>query len=181
MSSDIINFFLYDPVSWMHSDHFSLPEIFDNKACRSVLNSVVINFYSLPINTTFNNNHIERYIINNWKVILQVSFMLACLRYRSLLFYNGNIVKLDENIRNFCNLNIIDSSPIIAKKNFSDIDFWLLARNEIFSFQDFLSDTVRKRLVLLFPRVNNNDYNFAEINPQFNLLKLAVQYAKRYQ
>ncbi|WGL98975.1 hypothetical protein QE177_03505 [Arsenophonus sp. aPb] len=181
MSSNTINFFLYDPLSWMHRDHFSLPLFFNNKVCRSIFNSVVIDFYSLPINSNFNHNYIERYIIKNWKIVLQVSFMLACLRYRSLLFRSGKIVKLDENIRSFCKLNIIDDFSLIAKNNFSDIDFWLLARNEIFIFQDFLSETVMKRLAILFPRINNNDYNFIKINPQFSLLKLAVQYAKRYQ
>ncbi|WGM02305.1 hypothetical protein QE210_04160 [Arsenophonus nasoniae] len=181
MSSDTINFFLYDPISWMHSDHFSLPAIFNNKACRSIFNSVVINFYSLPIDSTFNCNHIERYIIKNWNVIFEVSFMLACLRYRSLLFRSGKIVKLDESIRNFCELNIIDDFVFVAKNNFSDIDLWLLARKEIYIYQDYLSDTVMKRLAILFPRIDNDDYNFAKINPQFNLLKLAVQYAKRYQ
>lgn len=69
----------------------------------------------------------------------------------------------------------------ITKNNFPDIDLWLLARKEIYIFQDYLSDTVMKRLAILFPRIDNDDYNFAKINPQFNLLKLAVQYAKRYQ
>lgn len=181
MSSNTINFFLYDPISWMHRDHFSIPANFNNKVCRSIFNSAVINFFSLPIDSTFNQNYIERYIIENWKSMLQVSFMLACLRYRSLLFHSGKIVKLDENIRNFCKLNIIDDFFLVEKNDFADIDFWLLARNELFIFQDYLSDTVIKRLAILFPRIDNNDSNFAKINPQFSLLKLAVQYAKRYQ
>lgn len=170
---------IYDPISWIHPQRFSIPAKFSSSRCRSILNDMLFSHYSLaPGMFDFDNSN-ERYLMCHWSIIPQAAFMAVCQRYRASLAYYGQLVSLDSVTRQFAMLDLVDSSDEYRMK-VSLESLWILASEEINSLSHSVSQQMRSRLPLLFPDYPR-DQNFPLFQSKGSelLLRMAIQHAKR--
>lgn len=170
---------VYDPVSWIHPQRFSMPVSFSSSRCRSILNDMLFHHYRLTPGILDIGNSNERYLICHWSIIPHAAFMAACQRYRASLAYYGQLVHLDSVTRQFAMLDLVDSNDKYRKK-VSLETLWVLAREEIKCLSHYVSQQMRRRLPLLFPDYpRDKSFPVFECKESELLLRMAIQYAKR--
>lgn len=170
---------IYDPISWIHPQRFSLPAKFSSVRCRSIFNDILINHFKLSVGEIDLDNSTERYLTYHWSLLRKAAFMMACQRYRASLAYNGQLVKLDAATRQFAMLNIVESSDASGGK-FTIRELEVIASQEITGFYSSVSTVMRERLPLLFPELMPTHLRRPG-SPHVDelLLRLAIQHAKR--
>lgn len=172
------NRILYDPLSWIHPNRHQLSEILDTIRCRSIINDMLIERYALPLRMLNNKSSLECLFINNWHILPQAAFRLACLRRRSQLAVSSNIIHLDERVRQFA---MLDNLPSIASTGsiFDEALLWRGAFMELWCYAECLSEPLVKRLPLLFSDTDPcHDDLLKSYDPDPLLLRLAIQHAK---
>lgn len=170
---------VYDPVSWVHPQRFSLPDKFNSVRCRSVFNDILIAHFKLSVGDINLECSMERYLAYHWSLLSKAAFMMVCQRYRASLAYNGQLVKLDSATRQFAMLDIVGSNDKLRGDiTISELEY--MAGQEMAIFGSSLSTIMRERLPLLFPE-KKSVRDLRPGPPDMNelLLRLAIQHAKR--
>ncbi|CNF34460.1 hypothetical protein [Yersinia kristensenii] len=177
--SSMMQKIIYDPLSWIHPQRFSVPSEFVTPRCRSILNDMVLAHYELSTDALNVEDEKERYLVCHWHLIPQVAWMAVCQRYKASLFRYGLWGKLDSAIQRFALFDIYDTHyehPSV----FSLDELGLLAKHEISLFACSVSQGLKQRIPLLFPE-SREEGDIALYPTECNdlVMRIAVQYAKR--
>ena len=170
---------IYNPISWIHPKHFSLPVGFSAPRCHRVINDILITNFSLSVEPLDFDNEKERYLARNWRFLSRAALMVACQRYKSNLFKYGIWWKLENSIRQFSLLHFLDN--IDGGTFISSIEQYLLcARQEIDLFASSVSVTMKERIPLLFPAGDDNkSIPSLLVDDNDMIMRMAIQHAQR--
>ncbi|MFU9136523.1 hypothetical protein [Erwinia tasmaniensis] len=172
---------VYDPVSWIHPQRFSVPEQLASVRCRSILNDIILSEYKLSTGELDLGNSKECYLANHWWLLSRAAFMAMCQRYRSSLAWYGNLSKLDNITRQFALSDITGSNDEFSGR-FTFDQLWGAAFRELLTFCDPVSKVMKERIPLLFPRAcQDNLPSFFPSDDNELLIRMAIQHASRNQ
>ncbi|WP_073980913.1 hypothetical protein [Erwinia sp. ErVv1] len=172
---------VYDPISWIHPQRFSVPEKLASVRCRSILNDIILSEYNLSTGELALSNSTEHYLANHWCLLPRAAFMAICQRHRSSLAWYGNLSKLDNVTRQFA-LSDITGSKDEFRGRFTFDQLWGMACRELLTFCGPVSKVMKERIPLLFPWVHQE--NMAPFFPSDDnelLIRMAIQHASRNQ
>lgn len=174
-----MNRIIYDPVSWIHPQRFTVPDMFSSARCCSILNDNLLSNYKLSTGMLNYNNSKEKYLAHHWHILSKASYMAVCQRYRSSLAYQGSFIKLDDVTRKFAQSRLIDSKDEFR----GEIDIsqlWGAACQELIAFSASVSTVMKERIPLLFPEsLETNGSFLSQSSDNELLLRMAIQHASR--
>ncbi len=178
---DEVKRIVYDPISWIHPQRFSVPNLFSSTRCRSILNDIVLHHYGLSNDFPDLTNCTESYLVRHWAVLAKAAFMAVCHRHRSALAYQGMMLKLDPVTLQFTQSELTESrDEFRGKLTLSHLNS--LACKELMMFSSSASQMLKERIPLLFPYSSRDDENISLFLPKDDseiLIRMAIQYAKR--
>lgn len=173
------NRILYDPIAWIHPQRFSLPNGFSSPRCRRIFNDMLLAHFALATGALDYENDNERYLIRHWHRLPEAAFMAACQRYRSSLFRHGLWWKLDSAVRQFALLSLSPCSDDIRHAITLE-DIRAASVREMLTFASNVSDAMKTRLPLLFPKHGNELHtSFPVVEQNALLIRMAIQHAER--
>ncbi len=170
---------IYNPISWIHPERFSLPSGFMTPGCHRIINDILIENFSLSVEPLDLNNERERYLAAHWHLLPKAAFMVACQRHKSNLFQCGIWWKLEKSVRQFSLLHLLEGNPMNVSI-YSLEHYALCAKREIDLFSASVSRVMRERLPLLFSPGDDVETVPPTLTGDNELaMRMAIQYVQR--
>lgn len=170
---------LFDPLSWIHPQRFTLPQGFSSSGCRRVLNDILLVNFDLPIGELDFSNQKERYLARHWHLIADAAFMVNCQRYKASLLQQGLWWKLDSATRQFASLEW-PGVPVSSEQSVTLEQLRAMALQDAEDFAGTVSVVMKSRLPLLFPCAKEAGVGMnSRANDNGLMMTMAIQHAKR--
>ncbi|WNN44520.1 hypothetical protein [Winslowiella toletana] len=169
-----------DPVSWIHSSRTGLPDLCCEGIPRGIINKTLVRQFSLDeIHRLESGVGIIQVVVDNWYLLREAAWSMACQRYRAWILQNKAQDFLTPKARSFMMLNIVPAG-LPRKEKVEEIKIWQLAYAELTPLNALLPDALIKRIRLLFPE-GISDVS-VERQSEFDsvLFLMAVQHAKKF-
>lgn len=173
---------MFDPVSWIHPEHFVPPAVLDSPRQRSALNGMLIAAYGLITERpNLARNALAAQFVEGWHLLPQVALLIACQRHRATLAWRGWGATLPEWLRQFSAPEIVGSFAPRQVPLTGPAQLLAWGKHELMAFEACLPESLSQRLSLLFSPMAGADepYDSCRPLPSRLLLKLAFQHAKR--
>lgn len=169
-----------DPVSWIHPSRTGLPELCCGGIPRGIINKTLAQQFSLDEDHGLKCvGSIAQAVIDNWYLLREAAWNMACQRYRAWILQNEAPDFLTPKARFFMQLNIIPAVSY-GREKLDEIKMWQLAYAELSPLSALLPEAVIKLIRLLFPAGINevpagNKSEFDSV-----LFLMAIQHAKKF-
>lgn len=177
---------MYDPVSYIHKQRFSLNErITLTRENRCVLNRLIIENFGLSCEDSPQWVR-RRFWLENWFVIPEIIMLLGCLALREHLIWKGQLNKFpewcQEGVRRLPfrdNLNVRSAEPRLVTEEDVICEGYSRIREHINNFPLSLW----QRVNLLFPAdINHSETNHSETKKiSADLLIMVSMHVKNYK
>jgi len=169
-----------DPVSWIHPSRTGLPDLCCEGIPRGIINKNLVRQFSLDEdNSLITEGSIAQAVIDNWYLLREAAWNMACQRYRAWILHDESQGFLTPKVRSFMMLNIIPAE-LYGREKVDEIKMWQLAYAELLPLHSLLPEAVIKRLRLLFPAgirevSTENKSGFDSV-----FFFMAIQHAKKF-
>lgn len=173
---------LFDPLSWGHPRHLPLRGDLAGVRQRSIVNDMIIKAYGWSVRRpSLSGDGLALDFVNQWRYLPQVAVLIAAQRHRADLSQRGRLMTLPAWVRQFAQLDIVDSSATMTGTITSPGELLAWGKNELMSYGRQLPLAVRQRISLLFPPDREREgHPDLQTDPSPFLIKLAFQHAKRH-
>jgi len=169
-----------DPASWIHSSRTGLPDLCCEGIPRGIINKTLVRQFALDeIHCLDSDAGIIQMVIDNWYLLREAAWSMACQRYRSWILQHQTQDFLTPKVRSFMMLNITPA-VLHRREKVDEIKIWQLAYAELTPLNMLLPDALINRIKLLFPE-GISDVS-VERQSEFDsvLFLMAVQHAKKF-
>lgn len=175
---------MLNPASYIHQQRLHLSLATFNRQQQAVINRILLKRYALDVASVETNqlNKPTQWVVQHWKQLRQIAFLMACQRSRATLARGGLLLKLPNWARQFALLPLRDSSAQ-SSIHLSTDKILALGLSELLSWEAYLPSWLMQRILLLLPSEHEvwiQNLTRHAITPDLNLFLLAAQHAKNH-
>lgn len=175
---------MYAPFDYVHPRRFLKPTGFLSTGVQRALNHHLIKQYKLSteLDFTVEQANFSQRLVNEWKLLPTVAWLLGCKIVRGSLAIGGQLAALPEIAQRFVVLPIpcpAYPSTFSAGTALSRSEIELVGARYLYQLQPHLPAALAQRLALVFaPESDNVDKSVPDLSLNRSLLTFAFDYAK---